>query len=133
MSDMYLTMCRYDDAVATCDRALPPAEQLGLGRTMGAFLRANRAEALARSGRLEQALEESRPGLEAPGVFAASVWLLRAEFNLTLGRLSETDRELREARQHLRASSAASSSTRWRWSRPSWRAYAASRRTRTGR
>ncbi len=107
LSDMYLTLCRYDDAVATCDRALPPAEQLGLGRTMGAFLRANRAEALARSGRLAQALDESRPGLEAPGVFAASVWLLRAEFNLTLGRLSETDRELREARQHLRASSAA--------------------------
>ncbi len=107
VSDMYLTMCRYDDAVATCDRALPPAEQLGLGRTMGAFLRANRAEALARSGRLEQALEESRPGLEAPGVFAASVWLLRAEFNLTLGRVSETEHDLREARQHLRASSAA--------------------------
>jgi DNA-binding CsgD family transcriptional regulator/tetratricopeptide (TPR) repeat protein len=107
VSDMYLTMCRYDDAVATCDRALPPAEQLGLGRTMGAFLRANRAEALARSGRLKQALEESRPGLEAPGVFAASVWLLRAEFNLTLGRVSETEHDLREARQHLRASSAA--------------------------
>ena len=107
MSDMYLMVCRYDDAIAACDRALPPAEQLGLGRTMGAFLRANRAEALARSGRLEQALEELRPGLEAPGVFAACVWLLRAEFNLIRGRLSDTDHELREARQHLRASSAA--------------------------
>ncbi len=107
LSDMFLTVCRYDDAVATCDRALAPAEQLGLGRTMGAFLRANRAEALARSGRLEQALEDSQPGLEAPGVFAASVWLLRAELNLIRGRLPEAEHELREARQHLRASSAA--------------------------
>lgn len=107
LSDMYLTVCRYDEAVATCDGALLPAEQLGLGRTMGAFLRANRAEALARSGRLEQALEESRPGLEAPGVFAAAVWVLRAELNLIRGRLTEVEQELREARQHLRASSAA--------------------------
>ena len=107
LSDMYMTVCRYDEAVATCDGALPTAEQLGLGRTTGAFLRANRAEALARSGRVEQALEESKPGLEAPGVFAASVWLLRAELNLIRGRLPESEHELREARQHLRASSAA--------------------------
>ncbi len=107
LSDMYLVRCRYDDAIATCDRAMPHAEQLGLGRTMGAFLRANRAEALARSGRLEQALDESMPGLEAPGVFAATVWLLRAELNLIRGRLSDSEHELREARQHLRASSAA--------------------------
>jgi DNA-binding CsgD family transcriptional regulator len=107
LSDMYLTVCRYDDAVATCDGALLGAEQLGLGRTMGAFLRANRAEALARSGRLEQALEESQPGLEAPGVFAAAVWLLRAELNVIRGRLPDAEHELREARQHLRASTAA--------------------------
>jgi DNA-binding CsgD family transcriptional regulator len=107
LSDMYLTVCRYDDAVATCDGALLGAEQLGLGRTTGAFLRANRAEALARSGRLEQALEESRPGLEAPGVFAAAVWVLRAELNVIRGRLSDAEHELREARQHLRASTAA--------------------------
>ncbi len=107
LSDMYLMVSRYDEAIAACDRALPSAEQLGWGRTMGAFLRANRAEAMARSGRLAQALEESRPGLEAPGVFAAAVWLLRAEVNVIRGRLSETEEDLREARQHVRASSAA--------------------------
>jgi DNA-binding CsgD family transcriptional regulator len=40
-------------------------------------------------------------------VFAAAVWLLRAELNVIRGRLPEVERELREARQHLRASSAA--------------------------
>ena len=67
LSDMYLTVGRYDDAVATCDGALPHAEQRGLGRTLGAFLRANRAEALARSGRLEQALEDPGPAWRRPG------------------------------------------------------------------
>lgn len=107
LSDMYLMLARYDDAVRTCDEGLALADQFGLGRTAGAFLRANRAEALARSGRLAQALEDSRPGLEAPGVFAATVWLLRAELHLLQGQLPDAEDALRETRQHLRASSAA--------------------------
>ncbi|HEY2317530.1 MAG TPA: AAA family ATPase [Solirubrobacteraceae bacterium] len=107
LSDMYLMLGRYDEAIAICDRGAPLSEQLGLGRTAGAFLRGNKAEALLRLGQLEQALECSAPGLEAPGVFAGTLTLIRSEIHLVSGRLPEADHDLREARGHLRTSSAA--------------------------
>jgi ATP/maltotriose-dependent transcriptional regulator MalT len=106
LSDMHLMLGRYDDAIVTVDRGIALAEQSGTGRTAGAFLRGNRAEALLRSGRLDEALEHSAPGLEE-GVFAANLDLLRSEVHLVTGRMVEAEADLREARRHLRTSSAA--------------------------
>jgi DNA-binding CsgD family transcriptional regulator/tetratricopeptide (TPR) repeat protein len=106
LSDMHLMLARYDDAIITVDRGIPLAEQSGMGRTAGAFLRGNKAEALLRSGRLDEAVEHSAPGLEE-GVFAANLHLVRSEAHLVSGRLAEAEDDLREARRHLRTSSAA--------------------------
>jgi DNA-binding CsgD family transcriptional regulator/tetratricopeptide (TPR) repeat protein len=107
LSDMHLMLGRFDDAVATVDRGMVLAEQSGFERTAGSFLRGNKAEALLRSGRLDQAMRESAPRLEAPGVFAGNLLLLRSEIHLASGRLPEAEHDLREARGHLRTSSAA--------------------------
>jgi DNA-binding CsgD family transcriptional regulator/tetratricopeptide (TPR) repeat protein len=106
LSDMHLMLGLYDDAIATVEQGIALAEQLGLGRTAGAFLRGNKAEALLRSGRLSEAAEHAAPGLEE-GVFAGNLHLLRSEVHLVSGRLTEADADLREARRHLRTSSAA--------------------------
>jgi ATP/maltotriose-dependent transcriptional regulator MalT len=107
LSDMHLMLGRFDDAVATVDRGMALAERSGFERTAGSFLRGNKAEALLRSGRLDQAMRESAPRLEAPGVFAGNLLLLRSEIHLASGRLPEAEHDLREARGHLRTSSAA--------------------------
>ena len=106
LSDMHLMLGRYDDAIITVDRGIALAEQSGMGRTAGAFLRGNKAEALLRSGRLDEAVEHSAPGLE-DGVFAGNLHLLRSEVHLVTGRMAEAEADLREARRHLRTSSAA--------------------------
>jgi ATP/maltotriose-dependent transcriptional regulator MalT len=106
LSDMHLMLGLYDDAIATVDRGIALAEQMGLGRTAGAFLRGNKAEALLRSGRLAEAAEHAAPGLEE-GVFSANLHLLRAEVHLVSGRIADAEADLREARGHLRGSSAA--------------------------
>jgi ATP/maltotriose-dependent transcriptional regulator MalT len=107
LSDMHLMLGRYDDAISAVDQGMTLAEQAGLGRTAGSFLRGNKAEALLRAGRLDEAMEHSAPGLEAPGIFAGNLRLLRSEIHLVSGRLPEADHDLREARGHLRTSSAA--------------------------
>jgi DNA-binding CsgD family transcriptional regulator/tetratricopeptide (TPR) repeat protein len=106
LSDMYLMFGRFDDVIATVQRGVALAEQAGLGRTAGSFLRGNRAEALLRSGRLDEALVDSASGMEA-GIFAGNLSLLRSEVHLVSGRIAEAERDLREAHGHLRASSAA--------------------------
>ena len=107
LSDMQLMLGRYEDAVETTDRGLALAEQAGFGRTVGAFMRANKAEALLRAGRWEEALSTAAPGAEAPGMFAGTILLLRAELHAMSGRREEAEVDLREARRHLRNSSAA--------------------------
>jgi hypothetical protein len=62
LSDMYLMLGRFEEVIATVDRGVALAEQAGLGRTAGSFLRGNRAEALLRSGRLDEALVDSASG-----------------------------------------------------------------------
>lgn len=107
LSDLQLMLGRYDDAVETAERGLIAADRAGFGRTAGAFLRGNRGEALFRAGRWEEALASAAPGAEAPGVSAATVLLLRAELHLDSGRNAQARADLREARRHLRNSTAA--------------------------
>ncbi|MFL5865201.1 MAG: AAA family ATPase [Solirubrobacteraceae bacterium] len=107
LSDMYLMLGEYDEAIATVDSGRALAEQAGLERTLGSFLRGNKAEALLRSGRLDEAIEQCAPGLEAPGVIAGNLRLVRSEIHLVSGRLPQSEQDLREARRHLRNSSAA--------------------------
>jgi ATP/maltotriose-dependent transcriptional regulator MalT len=107
LSDMHLMFGLYEQAIDACDRGIPLAEQLGLGRTAGAFLRGNKGEALLRLGRMDEALQIAAPALEAHGVFSGTITLLRAEIHLVSGRLEEAEHDLRETRGHLRTSSAA--------------------------
>jgi DNA-binding CsgD family transcriptional regulator len=106
LSDLELMLARYEDAVRTCDEGMPLVEQSGLERTIGVFLRGNKAEALLRSGRLQEAMAVATPSGEPPGVYAGTVLLLRAELQLLSGRRDEAEIDLREARRHLRRSSA---------------------------
>jgi ATP/maltotriose-dependent transcriptional regulator MalT len=80
-------------------------EQAGFERTIGVFLRGNKAEALLRSGRWQEAMAAAAPGAEPPGIYAGNLLLLRAELNMLSGRRNEAEIELREARRHLRRSS----------------------------
>ncbi len=107
LSDQLLMHGRYEEAVQTADRGLAMAEDAGLSRTVGAFLRSNRAEALLRSGRWEEALPALAPGTGATGVFAATVLLLRAELHALAGRSAAAETDLREVRRELRDTSAA--------------------------
>ncbi len=107
LSDLQIMVGRFDDAVATADRGMALAEPAGFGRTAGAFLRGNRSEALLRSGRWAEAMANAAPGAEAPGVFAGTVLLMRTELHALSGRRDAAETELRDARRHLRNSSAA--------------------------
>jgi DNA-binding CsgD family transcriptional regulator len=83
------------------------AEEAGLARTAGAFMRGNKAEALLRSGRWEEALVCAAPSAEAAGVFACALLLIRAEVLALAGRRAEAESDVREARRQLRNTSAA--------------------------
>ncbi|MGN6870554.1 MAG: helix-turn-helix transcriptional regulator [Solirubrobacteraceae bacterium] len=106
LSDFQLSLGRYDEAVQTSERGIALAEQAGFSRTWGAFIRSNKAEALLRSGRWDAALAAAVLGTEAPGVVAGTLLLVRAELLAFSGRRDEAERELREARRHLRNSTA---------------------------
>ncbi|HTP22758.1 MAG TPA: AAA family ATPase [Solirubrobacteraceae bacterium] len=107
LSDSQLMLGRYDQAAATAERGIALADQTGFGRTAGSFMRANRAEALFRSGLWEEALAGVASAGEAPGVFAGAPLLLRAEMHAVAGRRPQASSDLREARRHLRNSAAA--------------------------
>ncbi len=107
LSDLLLMEGRYDEAVAIVDEGMPVAEQAGAARTVGAFMRGNKAEALLRAGRWEEAMACATTGAEAAGVFAATVLLVRAELHALAGRRSDAAADLREARRELRNTSAA--------------------------
>jgi ATP/maltotriose-dependent transcriptional regulator MalT len=104
LSDLQLMLGRYEDAVRTADEGMPMIEQAGFERTIGVFLRGNKGEALMRSGRWQEAMAVAAPGADAPGVYAGTMLLLRAELNMLSGRRNEAELELREARRHLRRS-----------------------------
>ena len=107
LSDLQLMLGRYDEAIQSADEGMKMAEQGGLARTAGAFMRGNKAEALFRSGRWDEALVEATPGAAASGVFAGTPLLLRAELFACNGRRQQAELDLRDARRHLRTSSAA--------------------------
>lgn len=107
ISDLELMCGRYDAAAQSAEEGLPLAEQAGFERTVGAFLRGNKGEALMRSGRWKEAMAAVAPGTEAPGVSAGTLLLLRAELQLLSGRRREAEVDLREAARHLRRSAAA--------------------------
>jgi hypothetical protein len=94
---------RFDEVVATADEGGVFAEQSGLSRTAGAFLRGNKIEALMRSGRWDEALSLAAPTTEASGVFGGTLMLYRAEMHILAGRRREAEQELRDARAVLGA------------------------------
>ena len=106
VTDLQLMLGLYREAIEVADAGIVLADRAGFGRTAGAFMRANKAEALMRSGRTAEALAVAAPGTHAPGVFAGAVLLVRAELHTLVGRDEAARSDLREARQHLRNSSA---------------------------
>jgi DNA-binding CsgD family transcriptional regulator len=107
LSDLLLMLGRYDDAVSLVDAGVALAEQAGMTRTVGAFLRGNKTEALLRSGRWEEAMACAALSSEAAGVYRGTLLLLRAELHAHAGRRTEGELELREARRQLRNAGAA--------------------------
>ena len=107
LSDQELMLGRYDAVVQTIDEGLPLAEEAGIDRTIGAFMRGNKAEALMRLGRWPEAMAAAVPAGEPPGVCTATLLMLRAELRLLSGHPDEAEVDLRETRANLRRSSAA--------------------------
>jgi DNA-binding CsgD family transcriptional regulator len=70
-------------------------------------MRGNKAEALFRSGRWDEALAVTNPGAEASGIFAGLLFTQRAELYAASGRRQQAELDVRAARRHLRNSSAA--------------------------
>jgi DNA-binding CsgD family transcriptional regulator len=101
LSDTLLMLGRFDEVVATADEGGVFAEQSGLSRTAGAFLRGNKIEALMRSGHWDEALSLAAPKTEASGVFGGTLMLYRAEMHILAGRRREAEQELRDARGAL--------------------------------
>jgi DNA-binding NarL/FixJ family response regulator len=99
--DLLMMTGRFDEAIALTDEGLPLAEKAGAMRTAGAFLRANRGEALMRAGRWAEVLETTALGTEAGGVFAGALLLLRAEVHLQSGRRDAAAADFREARRQV--------------------------------
>ncbi len=114
-SDLQLMLGRYDDAIESANQGIKVAEQNGLGRTAGTFMRGNKAEALFRSGRWDEALVAATPDAGASGVFAGTPLLLRAELCASNGRRQQAELDLRDARRHLRTSSAAQFALPFAW------------------
>ena len=106
LSDLLLSLSRYDEAVEAVDKGVAVVERAGLARTVGAFLRGNRAEALFRSGRWDEARAALAPEREAAGTFAAAVLASRGELHVLAGHVAEARADLREIRQHLRNTAA---------------------------
>ena len=107
VSDLLLMSGRYTEAVSTTDEWMGLIEESGLGRTAGAFMRGNKAEALLRLGRWDEAMACAAPGSEPAGVFAGTLLLLRAEIHVLTGRHVEAEADVSDARRHLRTSGAA--------------------------
>ena len=103
LSDTLLMLGRFDEVLAIADEGGVFAEQSGLSRTAGAFLRGNKIEALMRSGRWDEALSLAAPKTEASGVFGGTLMLYRAEMHILAGRRREAEQELRDARGALGA------------------------------
>jgi DNA-binding CsgD family transcriptional regulator len=107
VSDLHLMLGRFGEAIEAADQGMEVAEQSGFGRTAGAFMRGNKAEALFRSGRWDEALAVTNPGAEASGIFAGLLFTQRAELYAASGRRQQAELDVRAARRHLRNSSAA--------------------------
>lgn len=106
VSDVLLMFGRYDEAASAADRGMVVAQQAGAVRSLGAFMRSNKAEALLRAGRWEEARSAAAPGAET-GTFAGTLVLIRSELNALAGRPAEAEADLREARKQLRTATAA--------------------------
>ena len=107
VSDLHLMLGRFGEAIEAADQGMEVAEQSGFGRTAGAFMRGNKAEALFRSGRWDEALAVTNPGAEASGIFAGLLFTQRAELYAATGHRQQAELDVRAARRHLRNSSAA--------------------------
>jgi DNA-binding CsgD family transcriptional regulator/tetratricopeptide (TPR) repeat protein len=106
LTDALVNLARYDEAVEMADAGMAVVERAGVARSLGAFLRGNRAEALMRAGRWDEALAALAPEREGAGTPAAAVLILRSELHVLSGRAPEARADLRELRQHLRNTTA---------------------------
>lgn len=91
LSDCLELLGRHDEAVAVASEALPLADRVGLGRSMGAYLTGNLVESLFRLGRWAEAEEVAATATarNLEGAFAVTLLLARGEIALSAGRLEE--------------------------------------------
>jgi DNA-binding CsgD family transcriptional regulator/tetratricopeptide (TPR) repeat protein len=102
LADVLVSLGSHERAIELADEGLRFADEWGLARSVGAFLRGNKLEALFRAGRWREAeAAAALPFAAAEGIFAGGIPLMRAEIMVLAGRREEAERELARARGHL--------------------------------
>jgi predicted ATPase/DNA-binding CsgD family transcriptional regulator len=93
MSDLLFTLGRYAESAATAERGLADVRRFGIGRTTGAYLLANAAEALVALGRWDEAdaLIAELLRFDPPGTMAVPGLYLGASLRLACGHQAAGD------------------------------------------
>jgi len=101
LSDVLAMLGRHTEAVDAARRGLELATDAGMARSMGAYLIGNMGEALLRLGRWEEIPELIANSLagDPQGVFAATLYLIRAELRMLQGRDDDATADARAVRR----------------------------------
>jgi ATP/maltotriose-dependent transcriptional regulator MalT len=101
LSDVLGMLGRHTEAVDAARRGLELATDAGMARSMGAYLIGNMGEALLRLGRWDEIPELIAKSLagDPQGVFAATLYLIRAELRVLQGRYDEATADARATRR----------------------------------
>jgi ATP/maltotriose-dependent transcriptional regulator MalT len=106
LSDALELLGRHEEAARAAAEGLDLAARVGLSRTLGCYLTGNQAEPLLRLGQWAEADRLTAEALNTgpEGVFAATLFQLRAELAAMRGRLDEAASELRATRHAMGSS-----------------------------
>jgi DNA-binding CsgD family transcriptional regulator/tetratricopeptide (TPR) repeat protein len=101
LSDVLGMLGRHTEAVDAARKGLELATDVGMARSMGAYLIGNMGEALLRLGRWDEIPELIANSLagDPQGVFAATLYLIRAELQVLQGRYDDATADARATRR----------------------------------
>jgi DNA-binding CsgD family transcriptional regulator len=106
LSDALELLGRHEEAARAAAEGLDLAARVGLSRTLGCYLTGNQAEPLLRLGQWAEVDRLTAEALNTgpEGVFAATLFQLRAELAAMSGRLDDAASQLRAARRAMGSS-----------------------------
>ncbi|HEX7106443.1 MAG TPA: AAA family ATPase, partial [Acidothermaceae bacterium] len=101
LSDVLEMLGRHAEAAAAARQGLDLAADLGMSRSLGAYLVSNMVEPLVRLGRWEEVPQLIAGALagDPEGVFAATLYVTRAELRLMKGRYDDALADARDVRR----------------------------------